>query len=359
MIVRFRNVYVRIQFAVGAVLAVACGLALSGAPAVYASGNAPAGLGSCHAVQLPVALGEGQPFDQYIHGTLCTPHFWYHGHRQIDLLLHGATYNSGYWNFPYKTAAYSWVNDTLAAGRAVFYYDNIGTGSSSRPSSTAGDLNASAYILHQVIGWLHGGANHYEKVMAVGHSYGSIIIEKETSMYNDASGIVLTGYAHALNPNVLAILGTGLYPANQDPQFQGQTGLDDGWVTTRPGVRSQLFYSAIADPGVKAYDEAHKEVVSQPAFEESIPQMTATPATSIAQQIVVPVMVQNGTQDAVFCGGAADCSTSASFKAYEAQFYTHAASLDASVIPLTGHSITLHPTVLAAFAAVNQWIRQQ
>lgn len=352
-----RKILTKVKIAAATLLASVSLVPLSNPAQAHASSiTTTSSFGHCQSLQLPVALGEGQPADQSIHGTLCTPLYWYGGAHNIDVLLHGATYNSSYWNFPYKNGAYSWVNDTLAAGRAVFYYDNIGTGGSSKPSSTAGDLPASAYILHQVISWLRDNASNYAHIVAVGHSYGSIIIEKESSQYNDADGIVLTGYAHALNPDVLAMLSTGLYPANQDQQFTGQ-GLDDGWITTRPGVRSQLFYSTLADPGVKAYDEAHKDVVSQPAFGQSIPQITATPATSIANHITIPVMVQNGTQDAVFCGGPADCSSSASLKAYEAQFYTHAASLTASTVPFTGHSITLHPTALAAFTAVNNWAR--
>ena len=335
-------------FLVGALLAVP-GM---GAVASAASTNTLSG-GACQSVQLPMALASGQPANQTIAGTLCTPHLWSKSQHQIDILLHGATYNSSYWNFPYDNAAYSWVNDTLTAGRATFAYDNIGTGGSSRPSSTLATVDASAYILHQVIGWLHTKA--YAKVDVVGHSYGSIITEKESATYNDANGIVLTGYLHALNPNAAAALTADLYPANQDPQFKNQS-LDSGWITTRPGTRSTLFYNNTADPKVVAYDEAHKDIVSQIAFNEALPQILATPANTIAKNITIPVQLIDGQQDAVFCGGPADCSSNASLKAYEAQFYTHAASLTATVIPDTGHDLALHPTALVSFLAADQWI---
>src|SRR5688572_14466912 len=98
------------------------------------TGNASA-TSNCTSVQKPVALGPGQPAIYQISGTLCLPTTWAPGPHQIDVLVHGATYDRSYWDWPQQSPAYSFVMRTLQAGRATFAYDTLGAGQSSRPVS--------------------------------------------------------------------------------------------------------------------------------------------------------------------------------------------------------------------------------
>lgn len=65
-----------------------------------------------------------------------------------------------------------------------------------------------------------------------------------------------------------------------------------------------------------------------------------------------------GRQDTLFCGGVlgVDCSSGTTVLTHEAPYFANAANLSASVIPGTGHDLTLHPTAGESFAAINDWI---
>src|SRR3981081_2472004 len=61
--------------------------------------------GVCNSITLSVALVPGQPINQKVRGTLCLPNHWGSKH-EVDVLMHGGTYNSTYWNWPIETSSY-------------------------------------------------------------------------------------------------------------------------------------------------------------------------------------------------------------------------------------------------------------
>src|SRR5690348_5053650 len=97
-------------------------------PAADVAGAATAG--ACRTVQLSVALVPGGPASQTLSGTLCLPAHWADGPHAVDVLTSGATYTQQYWDWPQDPELYSYVAKTLAAGRATFAYDRVGTGAS-------------------------------------------------------------------------------------------------------------------------------------------------------------------------------------------------------------------------------------
>ena len=177
------------------------------------------------------------------------------------MLTPGATYNGAYWDWPVDPALYSYVDKTLAACRATFDYDRIGTGTSSHPLSIGITIGAEAYVLHQIVTWLREDIG-YGQVNLVGHSLGSVISIEEACQYRDVSRLVVTGLLHLPDVGIgfASTLESLLYPAIDDPEFAGQD-LDLGYLTTIPGDRAADFYSSSADPAVIAYDQAHEDVV--------------------------------------------------------------------------------------------------
>ena len=96
----------------------------------------------------------------------------YRGSREpatVQLVVHGATYNHLYWNFPYGDGYYSYVDAATAAGYATFDVDRIGDGNSSRPPSGELDLTAGAVALHDAVTALRTGA-------VDGHAFRHMII---------------------------------------------------------------------------------------------------------------------------------------------------------------------------------------
>lgn len=305
--------------------------------------------GVCQNVTLNVALGSGQPANKTVQGTLCEPDAWAEGDHQVDLLVHGATYNREYWDWPVDPSTYSYVEDTLGSGRATFAYDRLGTGQSTTPLSAQLTMAADAHVMHQVVQYLRGT---YAEVNAIGHSFGSMVAIHEAATYHDVDRLVVTGALHALGP-VYATNPAGFYPAMLDPQFTGL--LDPGYLTTIPGVRGGIFYNATADPAVIAYDEAHKDKTSAVQFADGMAALQTPAPLNISQGVTVPVLSVVGNQDSLFCGLLLTCTQPNVF-AYEAPYYTNAASFDVSVIADTAHNLALHPTAPATFTVIDQWL---
>jgi hypothetical protein len=136
----------------------AVGIAVLAAVAVLPTASAHAdGLPepTCAAYTMPVAITDPGPADQTVWGQLC-----YRGSREpatIQLLVHGASYNHLYWDFPYGDGYYSYVDAATAAGYATFDVDRIGDGNSSHPPSTDVTLTAGAVALHDAVTALRTG----------------------------------------------------------------------------------------------------------------------------------------------------------------------------------------------------------
>jgi pimeloyl-ACP methyl ester carboxylesterase len=326
---------------------------LVGAVPVSASSKA----GSCEHVEIAVALSPGQPKSQMISGTHCTPSSP-SIMSQVDVLVPGGTYDSTYWDFPYNDYQYSYVDRTTRASRATFNFDRIGTGKSSTPFSAAVTFDADVYTLHQVIDWLKQNRG-YNDVTLIGHSAGSIVAVKEAATYNDVNRLVATGFLHSPGYKLLLDFAPGgLYPAILDPQFS-QDGLDPLYLTTPPGKRKQIFYSSSAEPGVIAYDEAHKAIISGGEAPVVIGQILLPPALNSSKDVKVPVLTIAGDQDVLcgFLGIGAQCTSTESIYNYEKPFYPKAPNFTAKLIPDTGHDLPLHPSADESFAAIDSWIK--
>jgi alpha-beta hydrolase superfamily lysophospholipase len=327
------------------------------APAAGASTSGPLTL-TCSAYTLPVAITDPGPADQAMWGQLC-----YRGSRApatVQLLVHGVTYNHMYWDFPYGDGYYSYVDAVTAAGYATFDIDRIGDGNSSHPPSSELDLTAGAVALHDVVTALRTGAvdgRSFQHVIMVGHSIGSVEAWIEAARYHDVDAVIITGALHALSPNVPALADNDLYPAADDPKF-ADSGLDPGYLTTRPGTREALFYDpATANPAVVALDEADKDTSTIGELDGLLSLESEPPGDQPSTQINVPVLVVVGTNDNIFCAGVTvyNCASAASVQSYESQYYSPAAHLKVAVIPETGHDLALSTTAPITDAVMIGW----
>ena len=326
----------------------------------------PAGIGRASAIPaltcsdhtLAVSIADPGPADQTMWGQLC-----YHGSREpgtVQLLVHGATYNHLYWNFPYGNGYYSYVDAATAAGYATFDIDRVGDGNSSHPPSSELTLTAGAVALHDAVSALRTGAvdgHAFQHVIIVGHSMGSVEAWIEAGTYHDVDAVIITGALHALNPNLPALAQADVYPAVDDPEF-ADSGLDPGYITTRPGTREALFYDpATANPAVVALDEASKDTSTVAELDGLLSLESEPPAEQPSTQITVPVLVVVGADDDIFCTGvtAYNCASAASVESFESQYYSPAAHLKVVTIPDTGHDLALSTTAPITDAVMLGW----
>jgi alpha-beta hydrolase superfamily lysophospholipase len=327
-------------------------------PAPAASGQASPSTLNCSVRVLPVAITDPGPADQSMWGELC-----YRGSKEpatVQLLVPGATYNHLYWDFPYGNGYYSYVDAATAAGYATFDVDRIGTGNSSHPPSADVTITAGAIALHDAVTALRDGAvdgHAFTRVIEVGHSLGSFETWAEDAAYHDVNAVIVTGALHQWTPDIDTLAADDVYPAADDPKF-ADSGLDDGYLTTRPGTREALFYDpATASPAVVALDEADKDT-STVAELDGLLATTAEPAAQQpSSQVNVPVLIVVGADDNLFCAGVTEynCASPASVRAYESQFYAAAPSLTVVTIPGTGHDLALSTTAPLTDVAMLAW----
>ncbi|MGQ4646299.1 alpha/beta fold hydrolase [Lyngbya aestuarii] len=307
---------------------------------------------SCSNVQLPVSLAPGQSKQYQVFGELCgqSPS----GDKTVQVLVAGTTYSHIYWDLPYQRERYSYVDALTQAGYATLNIDRIGIGNSSRPPADQVTVASNAYVLEQVIQGLREGkvaGVPQEKIMLVGYSSGSFgAVVGAASQDEDLAGVILSGFLHNQNPDFLTAFIDSFYPAQLDPRFSQQN-LPDGYLTTQPGTRSDLFYyQPSTDPQVIALDEATKETVT-----------TGEAATNVdaifsetTKQIRVPVFLALGQYDNSFCTGNI-CDSAQSVADFEAPFFSPEANLQVYVLPNAGHSINLHQNAAEWYEAARQW----
>lgn len=314
------------------ILVAATLIAGTGAGASPARGASPA---LCHEVRSTMP-GTGWT----IAGTLCGPQ----RAQSVQILLHGYTTNRSYWDFPYHRAAYSYVHAAEGVGAATLRVDLPGSGASSHPPSTALSYDRQAQAVHHLVSELRGGrlgGHRFSNVALVGHSSGSLIGVMEAARFHDVDALVTTAFTPMFNvDDVLGSLIPSLTPAVTDPRF-ARSGLDPGYVTTRAGARAIFYHQADTDPQVIATDERGKDTTAMPML------ATVTPLSVFGalHELRLPVLTVNGADDPFSCGFlASDCSSSAALAASNRALIGQHASVEAYVVPHSGHALALEHT---------------
>ena len=341
-------------------LAVAtCGVWL--VPAVARDGGTR--LPQCEAFQVPVSLTQVPGATLY--GELCvkagaSP-------SAVQLLVHGATYNSYYNDWPYRPDFYAYVRQMTDAGYATLNIERLGYGRSTHPTSDLVSLANGAEALHQVVQQLRNGkigGRTFTRVIWVGHSLGTLYAWHEAQLAKDVDAFVLTGLLHTVKPSWKTLAFATVTSATADPKF-ATSGLDANYLTFQPGPRGELFYLASgAEPAVIALDERLKDTVSGPEFGAALPEFdSAPPATAPSQAIKVPTLLVVGQHDRVMCTFPGDSDglvcNSHNILAQEMPYYSGVPQLDVLAVPNTGHDLQLHRSAPATGEAILDWLSRE
>jgi len=317
-------------------------------------------IANCQSVQVPVEISDIA--DAHIYGVLCTPAD--STPRTVQLLVHGATYNHGYWSPPGAAGRYSYVSAAVAEGYATFAVDRLGYGNSTRPQSSAMTFANGAEALHQVITQLRAGRAGgvaFSRVVWVGHSMGTAYAWVEAANH-DVDAYVLTGLLHSQKTSWFQQAAASLYPATLDAKF-ADSGLDAGYLTTLPGTRGDLFYHRPgADPRMISLDEQLKDTVGLPELLEIgayVGTPPPPPATSPSQAITAPTLILIGDADNNPCGppDGIDCTKRATVASQETPYY--GTRPDVRVIPTIGHSVQFHVAAPVAAYVIHNWLNSR
>jgi pimeloyl-ACP methyl ester carboxylesterase len=305
----------------------------------------------CTDTTLPVFLTL---LPQAVHGRLCTPVGT--TPRTVQLLVHGGTYNSQYWDLPFDHGRYSYQRDMAARGFATFAIDCLGSGTSSQPLSALVTGTAQASVIHQVVGKLRAGlvgGTVFNRVVLVGHSMGSGITVLEAGTYRDVDGVIFTGMTHSMD--LLALTGVfvdGIRPALLDPVLARRGG-DPGYLTTMPTTRRLFHDPGEVEPGVLDADETTKDQVATTVVADLLPLGFMSP---LSLAINAPVLIVNGDRDSLFC--AFNCASEAQLLAAETPYFAPAAQLEVRLVPRAGHAVALAKNAPVYRSAVADWLNR-
>ncbi len=287
-------------------------------------------------MEFSVSLSDGNSYT--IAGFL-----YYNGNfrnRPLQVLVHGGTYNHKYWDVPVvNDHSYSYARFMAEEGYALLAIDQLGTGESSKPDGDFVTLNETALSLHQVLAQMRSGDNPlgyaFQKIILVGHSFGSINSILVQGTYHDADALVVTALGHV--PHELPIPSELITALAQFPYF-----------TLPPEARSALFYNAaVADPDVIAYDNLNLADLLTRGQLFTTFAAVFNPAADHVGEVTGPVLVQLGEHDALW---------PSSFAGGEAAFWTSASSVTVESLPEVGHSFNTHLDNKRGWQLIDQWI---
>jgi pimeloyl-ACP methyl ester carboxylesterase len=310
----------------------------------------------CARVTFQVSLDPSLPDVHSMVGDLCRPA---RGRaRTLQILLHGASFNRGYWDFPLRPRRYSYVRHANAAGFGTLALDRLGTGESDRPPPELVTVHASASTIHQIVTAIRGGEHRdevgrrlrFDRIVLVGNSFGSNISWTEAGIYGDVDGLILTGISHDQNPPAAPLTQLYAYPAQLDPLFV-ELALPSGYITTIPTTRAELFFHLPgASPAVIALDETLKDTLPVGMLFD---QFTTYELT---QNIHVPVLNVVGDFDTLSCQ-LPSCTESGSI-ANEGSHYPADACYTQVIVPNAGHALNLHRNAPSWYRRAQRWVER-
>lgn len=303
--------------------------------------------------QVNSVLGQTVTGPQYtlqgtynIEATLCFPASSSSYNGTVQLLTHGVGFDKTYWDI---APGYSYQDFAAQKGYATVAYNRLGVGRSDKPDPLqVVQSYAEVEILHGLIGLLRSGKcaqTIFKRIVAVGHSYGSVVQLGLNSKYpDDLDATIDTGMSSTLAYLLGAILSNDPTVAALDSKTNAN--LPYAYLVHASAIAiSQAFLRyPYYDPAILATVTRNKGLYT---FGQifTLPGIFA-PAKSYAK----PVFIVLGQNDFTFCGG--DCNYGGDQAAITlSSFYPAAASGSSHyLVANAGHAINAQFSAGDAFA---------
>ena len=309
------------------------------------------------------------------------------GVKKQNLLIatHGAGFDKRYWDPAINPSEYSFVDAALAEGYSILTYDRLGTGSSNKPDAYTivqaplqleilrgiTDIARGGELLQYIAGNANttgttvsntstntssGSETSFDKIIHVGHSFGSILTTGLLATYGNLSdAAVLTGYIPNEHFAELRVTSWGLEYAPQNNMTLFGDRPSGYMVAGTSGLQTTFFSTqANATTGVGGFDTQ----VLDYAF--SIRQTVTTsewlqfPVTlAAAPQFEGPLQFMLAEFDFPVCRG--DCRLSFDLASFQ-NSYPKATDIDIYTQQGTGHALTMHRKANLGYKVTLDWL---
>ena len=261
--------------------------------------------------------------------------------RPLQVLVHGATYNHSYWDFPTINGQdYSYARYMAQRGYAVLAIDQLGAGESTKPADVS--MTGTVTALHGVLQQLRTDTNPFgyafEEIALVGHSAGSANVVLLKSLWPaDANVIVATGFRHLPLPIPPDLMNLALYIAS----------LPGTYFYIPEPYRTALFhYPTGADPDVLQYDRDTQDQWTEGQLFTTFMSFFFPALTGVGA-VTGPALLQLGEFDALFPW---------TDPASEVALWT-STSLDVQLLPDIGHDFNLHLRNEEGWRGIDGWLK--
>ncbi|KAF7973732.1 hypothetical protein HWV62_14300 [Athelia sp. TMB] len=308
-----------------------------------------------------------------ISATYCPPtKIVAHRATTVQLLLHGALSNKHYWSalgpvgssLQYQPYNYSYVDFARNEGYSTLALDRLGAGNSSHPDPTLVRTEIEAQITNTIIQQLRRSSLPFsflsERIILVGHSFGSFVINAVLNEYPQAAdAAIMTSYAHVF-AQANSSVGEQVFAPARDV-FPSRFGhLDPGYLTQSNESDYRAVFFAMDDsfaPTIPQVLFDHQDVQAVGEQSSIYAELDGGFETLVAGSYKGHVAFMAGQQDEPFCAG--DCGTgNASLLALSQPFFPVAKNFSSFLVPDTGHLMQYHHSARSAFALLHEWLAQ-
>ncbi|SPO20510.1 uncharacterized protein UTRI_00907_B [Ustilago trichophora] len=297
-----------------------------------------------------------------IAGYYCTPKQGARNDSALWNLVHGIGFDASYWDFA-LAPEYSLVKHAASYGISTFRYDRLGTGKSETPANGFDVVRAQTEvaILKGVLEKLRNGTDvggkKHEKIVGVGHSYGSVqtqAVTKERPELLDA--VVLTGYT-TNTTNLPGYLEAASYSIARNifPDRLGDK--PPTWLVTGSNASDIMGFFYPPNYSQASFDlsRATEQAVTLGAF------ATISAVGGEASNFTGPVHVVNGAKDYIFCSSNcwAKGQDGKSIPESVQMLYPQTKNFSSYIAEDTGHAITPHYSQPMIAEEIVSWVMEQ
>jgi pimeloyl-ACP methyl ester carboxylesterase len=310
-----------------------------------------------------------------IAGTYCEPAVSIPSRAStLQFLVHGITQTRTYWSAlgPAATESeYSWLDYASSQGYPTFSIDRLGAGASDHPDGLLTvQIFSQVQVIKSIVDTIKNstsvGGKSWEKVIYVGHSFGSELANAYQHSYptGGVDAYIMTGYTPYINNGLPALAALG-QAAPADLVLPERFGsLDPSYLTAtnQNGTDHLFFYVPDIDPSLLETSWTTRgtvtlgEIISTLLTPYNVPAYTGD------------LFVVTGQQDAIFCaegiGGietivtmVGDCGSGATSKAAAVKGqYPNVRNFGTFEPEDTGHGTVLQYSAQSQFKEAHDWL---
>lgn len=268
--------------------------------------------------------------------------------KTVQLLTHGISFDRNYWDLAYNGHNYSYVARAVDEyGYSTFAWDRLGI-AQSQHGEPINEIQSSLEIaaLYALTtglraGALAGVATAFDKVVHVGHSFGSIQTYSLTVLHPDASdGLVLTGFSQQGEFLPYFGLASNFRAAADDEDYDASACYPAGYLAlgNARALQTNFLTPGNFDPELLRLAFASGKPVTMGEI------LTLGAQTGVSNPFTGPVLVITGGRDLSFCGGDCNITGDASLPNYlelTRPFFPNTSTFDAVVVGDAGHGLNL------------------